>query len=106
MRTEYTPGPWKWVYNRNEQLNFPPVYGMVELVGPDVENDFVVTFPSDGYHEGYMESANAHLIVAAPELLEACKWADRALAPFSKDPAEKSGIAMIRNAIAKAKGET
>lgn len=44
----------------------------------------------------------AHLIAAAPDLLEALKWAERALAPFSKDPAEKSGMNLIRTALAKA----
>jgi hypothetical protein len=43
----------------------------------------------------------ARLIAAAPDLLAALQWAERALAPFSKEPAEQSGMAMIRAAIAK-----
>lgn len=39
------------------------------------------------------------------ELLAALKWAERALAPFSTEPAEKSGITMIRNAIKKAESK-
>ena len=37
------------------------------------------------------------------ELLKACIWAEKALAPFSKEPAEKSGISILRAAIARAK---
>jgi len=45
-----------------------------------------------------------HRIAAQADLLAACMWAESALAPFSKSPAEKSGIANLRLAIAKAKG--
>jgi len=38
------------------------------------------------------------------DLLEAAKWAEAAISPFSKDPAGKSGIAKLRAAIAKAEG--
>jgi hypothetical protein len=47
-------------------------------------------------------AANARLIAAAPELLEMAKWAEAAIAPFSREPAEKSGISRLRAAIAKA----
>jgi hypothetical protein len=46
--------------------------------------------------------ANARLIAAAPDLLAAAIWAEAALAPFSHEPSEKSGISMLRAAIAKA----
>ena len=49
--------------------------------------------------------ALAHMKAERDELLEALEWAERALAPFSKEPAEKSGMAKIRAAIAKARGE-
>jgi hypothetical protein len=39
------------------------------------------------------------------DLLAACIWAEGALAPFSSDPAPKSGINMLRAAIANARGE-
>lgn len=48
-------------------------------------------------------SAAADLFCAADDLLEAAIWAEAALAPFSKDPAEKSGISRLRAAIAKAR---
>jgi len=46
--------------------------------------------------------ANAKLIAAAPDLLEMTIWAEAALSPFSKNPAERSGISKLRAAIAKA----
>lgn len=46
----------------------------------------------------------ARLIAAAPDLLGALIWAEAALAPFSKEPAEKSGINLIRAAISRATG--
>ncbi len=36
-------------------------------------------------------------------LLTACAWAEAALSPFSKSPAEKSGISLLRAAIAAAR---
>jgi len=48
--------------------------------------------------------ANSGIISAAPEMLTALKWAESAIAPFSKEPAEKSGIMLVRAAIAKAEG--
>lgn len=52
------------------------------------------------------QKANALLIAAGPEMIEALKWAEAALAPFSTEPCAKSGMAMIRSAIAKAEGRT
>ncbi|MDJ0513109.1 MAG: hypothetical protein QNJ62_06665 [Methyloceanibacter sp.] len=66
---------------------------------------------TDGHYEeeviaDEMTEEQAHLVAAAPELLEALEWAERALAPFSKEPAEKSGMALIRAAILKTKGQS
>lgn len=61
-----------------------------------------VQFSPEGWDE--MQEANACLIVAAPDMLAACKWAEAVLAPFSKEPAEKAGINLLRAAIAKAEG--
>lgn len=53
--------------------------------------------------------ANAHLIVAAPELLAACEAAEEALAGIVNDwesvtPDEQQALQQLRDAIAKAKG--
>lgn len=39
------------------------------------------------------------------EMLAAMVWAEKALAPYSKEPAEKSGISSLRSAISKARDE-
>lgn len=41
---------------------------------------------------------------AQEELLEMAIWAEAAIAPFSKDPQERSGISRLRAAISKARG--
>lgn len=43
-----------------------------------------------------------HAYNTQDELLAAAKWAEKALAPFYKEPAEKSGISKLRKAIANA----
>ena len=107
MVAEHTPGPWmvphfatdadcncQYVLSDNQHG-----MGAIATVHHDGE--------TDGRHNEPMEiaQANARLIAAAPELLTALIWAEAAIAPFSKDPQEKSGINMARAAIAKATGK-
>ncbi len=93
----HTPGPWKVFWAEGKRHMFIGIGAM------DGEG---VTDPHFNLWGGTEEqaAANARLIAAAPDLLAACRWAESALAPFSKDPAEKSGIALLRAAIAKATG--
>lgn len=93
MSTKHTPGPWVVKPVENEQGGF------------DIDSEY-------GYHIAetiggldYEEEANARLIAAAPdllealrELLEACKDAKFASDPFDSMP-------NARTAIAKATGE-
>lgn len=65
----------------------------------------VLIDPTDPF-AGILCGTKAPLVSAAPDLLAAAKWAEAALAPFSKDPAEKSGISLLRAAIAKAEGRS
>jgi hypothetical protein len=73
-------------------------------------SDNVLATMDDGGHPDlelvpYAEQlANARLFAAASDLLTACIWAEAAIAPFSKSPTEKSGISMLRAAIANATG--
>lgn len=60
---------------------------------------------SDGYGGELIRQAISYLKRDA-DLLAALKWAERALAPFSTEPAEKSGMTMIRKAIAKAEKQS
>lgn len=98
---KHTPGPWNvtansWQYTTIYAADGTPICRL------DLE-DWDVTEDNQGDLEKVQASVAA-MIVAAPEMLAALKWAESALAPFSKEPAEKSGMALIRAAIAKAEG--
>lgn len=115
----HTPGPW-----RSEKSSFGDFWvrrddsvGQMIREGT-IDGDDAVVLVSGSRHvfkragdetvhrnvHAPEAEANARLIAASPELLAACRWAESALAPFSKEPAEKSGISLLRAAIAKATG--
>lgn len=92
----HTPGPWRWFAGARADTTKPH---MKYLVGAN-EQGF-------GHTVGLQEpedTANAHLIAAAPELLAACK----ALVTLHADPLggvlEMSARQRAREAIAKAEG--
>jgi len=91
--SEYTPGPWEYLpppsgrHDKDDDGPHPVV------LGPNGENPICVM---EGDWEG--EWADARLIAAAPDLLEAC---DRLVHHFNRDAVD-AAIA----AIAKATGET
>lgn len=88
MGTKHTPGPWA-VRGHNSEL--PQVW--------DSGFDVCVT---DRVFNG-----NAALIAAAPDLLEACEWAENAPEPTEKGFGEwfDNWKAECAGAIAKARGE-
>lgn len=65
---KHTPGPWKVGINGNDSLS-------IWTIAPSTN---VVAVLHDVPHENNTK-ANAHLIAAAPELLEAAKFALRSL---------------------------
>jgi hypothetical protein len=90
--------------------------GPVKACG-SVDGDFFAIYPDTGRQEfpickmpdfvrASVNKANAERIALTwnchDDLVKALKWAEAALAPFSKEPAEKSGINMMRAALAKA----
>jgi hypothetical protein len=103
MDAKYTPGPWAWAEG------YQGLYGS----GP---NNTVLEYYS---YEGLWlddsagnQEANARLIAAAPDLLEALKLAESRLTDFA-EYLSKSGkvywlgeLETISAAIAKAEGET
>ena len=95
---KHTPGPWSLSdETHRDGLRSKLIHGMPEGMLAIVRVE----------HQGrYYGDANARLIAAAPDLLEMAKWAESAIAPFSKDPAEQSGIARLRAAIARAEGRS
>lgn len=107
MSAKHTPGPWT-VLMAPAGARIESEYASVVLVGCDeIGADDVERLS----HEA---KANARLIAAAPELLEALKEAERLLAKaFGEPPALASytndghrAIRDARAAIAKAEGES
>lgn len=98
---EHTPGPWE-VFKPNEEHGWR--VGTTKVLAKDVSVSwFIASTPSD---RAGTEEANARLIAAAPELLQACMTL---LAVVDRLPdghsAERITSAIAaRQAIAKAKG--
>ncbi len=94
--TRHTPGPWT-IYN-TDGLKILKNWRVKGSVGYQVCTMNTATTTEEEY-------ANARLIAAAPDLLEACK---RALAVLEKEPAcqiYSAHAQIVRAAIARAKGE-
>ena len=94
MASQHTPGPWQLHPEHNQRVIVNGSYG----------------FDMKSWGADTMNPADAHLIAAAPELLEAANFALAALecpdlaphwANFDREPR----IAKLRAAIAKAEGE-
>lgn len=97
MTTQHTPGPWK----SNSMEIFTDT-------GKTSKRIAFATGRAQGDDNTLKEiKANAHLIAAAPELLEACKAAEtlfsKMLAHSELNP--RHPIHQLRAAIAKARGE-
>lgn len=90
---KHTPGPWK-------------LSGANTVHGPDCIVAFVGTADEKVRRfSDERQTADAHLIAAAPDLLAACEAAHLLLI-FAAGPHEAGAVpAMLRDAIAKAKGE-
>jgi len=86
---KHTPGPWQINEKRDDAW---------EILGPD--GDTIYTICELGYTGGNA-SANATLIAAAPELLNACIAAKAVLASHY---GEGATLMILNAAIAKAEG--
>lgn len=91
--SKHTPGPWEWQD------------GEEALVGPKhvvmLETNYGLTFAK--YPGGEIEKANARLIAAAPDLLEALELADCVLSGRNMDL--RVVAHKVHDALAKARGE-
>lgn len=105
----HTPGPWKW---SNEGYSLRP-----EFPQPDTHHIHTI-FEVDTFGWGFVGStledslkesdANRALIEAAPILLDALIVAEEFMRGFEGDEAQvgmEIKLAILRSAIAKAKGE-
>ncbi len=93
----FTAGPWELIEEPTGNDNFAR-----SIYGPAGDYKALLIARCDQN----FSHADGQLIVAAPDLYAALRWAEAALAPFSKEPAEKSGMTLIRNALAKADGRS
>jgi len=92
--TKHTPGPWK-LFKKDGSCD-------LRVDGYGVICDFMVDGPNE---EMDVEAiANAHLIAAAPELLEACKAANLRLLQQKSTLADSDILDLLQAAITKAKG--
>jgi hypothetical protein len=102
--SKHTPGPWTWQEGDGNE--------MPKLIAGDKEvcnfGDDTTYYPSEGEPPN---DADASLIAAAPELLEALEWCADTLAVFVDDGTAAldsvigKNLTAARAAIAKARGE-
>lgn len=90
--TEHTPGPWFWA-----EYGFRPAEGPTcfRIIGSDLEE--MLAFTSD---YSALDQANARLIAAAPDLLQACEGLLVAISNGDKPRCDD-----VIAAIAKARGQ-
>ena len=67
MTTQHTPGPWTLGYDGNDGAFEIGVYYRDHLA------TFVIASRNQVFHRAEESQANARLIAAAPDLLEACR---------------------------------
>lgn len=91
MKTNTTQGPWKVAENTGAH---------VYIRGKDDESD-TQTIAKVWLQDGFIDD-NAHLIAAAPQMLQALKIIESCLAPEDNDFAALA----VRAAIAKAEGRS
>lgn len=96
MKRTYTQGPWKVGKERNPM-------GEVRIVPANNEN-FTIALTREDYIGSEMRDANARLIAAAPDLLEALHHAINMLGNQYSGEGREKGWKSIEAAISKAEG--
>lgn len=104
--TKHTPGPWSWSrYDFRDGFHglysgdTPVIYPQHENHGDD--GDAWFSTDEDYYGETALREADAHLIAAAPDLLEALQE----LLPLWSSGIDEPWVQRAHEAIAKATGE-
>lgn len=98
--TRFTPGPWRIVSERDDELK---VKGPQDEWVADCADGFW-SDEADGWIMADESEANAHLIAAAPDLYDTLVDLRAALAELDAELHAKA-IAVIDLALAKARGE-
>lgn len=95
----HTPGPWELSGGNTSVWAISPPNARVRIA------DIRQHSPMNGVDN----EANARLIAAAPELLEACKWADRVIQDFRgqvrTEVMSDVALSKLKAAIAKAEAK-
>lgn len=97
MKTKHSKGPWKAHLN----ASFAVIPGHLVMTDGDVQHPVALLSEGYGIKGKPTQVANAHLIAAAPELLEHLRFALQFMRGISGDSAQVQSIA---DAIAKAEG--
>lgn len=109
MKTEkHTPGPWDTEpFPYGFTVSLDPLNAMrIYSTDPGTENEFTVGYSVD--NDRQTRTANARLIAAAPDLLEACETAYHTLCEMTTEEFQRGADKPLRQllfqAIAKARG--
>ncbi len=100
--TKHTPGPWMYHMGRGAY----PRYHIQTTSGYQIASTTQVLDLPSAANENASKKANARLIAAAPDLLDALITAADYLAEFFEEGRENCHVVACDAAIAKAKGET
>jgi hypothetical protein len=100
--TKHTPGPWHIRTNRHPQTDGLP-WGWVDAAAPGVSQRLIPGVAVQ-WVRGDVSEANARLIAAAPELLEALRCLRRWMGPTGLDEEIDAAMRAADAAIAKATG--
>lgn len=95
--TKHTPGPWH-EYNASHGR----ILSHWHVGGPDYREGLGAICKTTGEYIPEVEHANARLIAAAPELLEAVELAELELRQLGSP---RSALTTLQEAIAKVKGK-
>ena len=101
--SKHTPGPWEYVRETEYMGGYPYTVAHKVKVGQEL---LTVGCHGYGWEPGKEMEANAHLVAAAPELLEACKDALAFVEELDRRgiAQEWSGEGALKAAIEKAEG--
>lgn len=102
--SKHTPGPW--VADDNEGFSVWKIYSRMSPSGSGIPGPFVAEVIGDSAEA----DANAHLIAAAPEMLDALKHIEFILENYKlngyrADEILEKYLEIVRHAIAKAEGK-
>lgn len=98
--SKHTPGPWRLDLTSPYKPGDITPYAQI-----DGGTGYWVHQGEPGFHlSGVMAAEDAHLIVAAPDMLGALRTAERAFHAYDRFHDDRMAIEAIRSAIAKAEG--